>query len=130
MLVWKLPVAPTTDKTAITINTAGVRKWVIKDAAASPLTFDYPSLDVNKHDDVVVSFRASSKTAANQVRYAVFYHDESQFRQPKVLTVPIKTGTGGGRIDYVTSTIDPSDDETVWFIGRDQDGAVIGSVRP
>ena len=130
VLVWKLPVAPSFDKTSIVIDTAGVRKWVIKDAGASPLTFDYPSLDVNKHDDIVVSFRASSKAAANQVRYAVFYHDESQFRKPKVLTVPIKTGKGGGRIDYVTSTIDPSDDETVWFIGRDQDGAVIGSVRP
>lgn len=43
------------------------------------------------------------------------------------LTSP-SSGSSGNRIDLVTSEVDPSDDETGWFISGDADGPLLASL--
>ena len=123
VLVWRVPISLSADKKQILLG-HDAKKWTLNGSR----TRDYVTIDVDKNEDVVVSFRAYDTTTPTRVRYAILYHGDSSFRDSVELTSP-STGPSGGRIDLVTSAVDPSDDETIWFITRDAAGALIGSVH-
>jgi hypothetical protein len=123
--VWRVPISLSGDKKHVILDTEKARKWTL----AGTRSRDYVSIDVNKDEDVVISFRAYDAKTPTRIRYAILYHGESSFRESVELTSP-STGSSGNRIDLVTSEVDPSDNETVWFISRDADGPLIASVRP
>ena len=123
--VWRVPISLSGDKKHIILDTEKARKWTL----AGTRSRDYVTIDVNKDEDVVISFRAYDAKTPTRMRYAILYHGESSFREPIELSSP-SAGSSGNRIDLVTSEVDPSDDETVWFISRDADGPLIASVRP
>ncbi|HEX4665330.1 MAG TPA: hypothetical protein VH207_01925 [Chthoniobacterales bacterium] len=123
--VWRVPISLSGDKKQIILDLQNARKWTLAGAHSR----DYVSLDVNKDEDVVISFRAYDAKTPTRIRYAVLYHGESSFRESVELSSP-SGGSSGDRIDLVTSEVDPSDDETIWFISRDADGPLIASVRP
>ena len=125
VLVWRVPISLSPDKKQIVLDTHNAKKWTL----SGNRTRDYATIDVDKKEDVVVSFRAYDPTTPTRVRYAILYHGDSSFRDSVELTSP-GTGSSGGRIDLVTSEVDPSDDETIWFITRDAAGALIASVHP
>jgi hypothetical protein len=125
VLVWRIPISLSGDKKHIVLDTANAKKWALSGSRSR----DYVSIDVNKDEDVVVSFRAYDATTPTRVRYMILYHGESSFRDSVELTSPSE-GSSGGRIDFVMSEVDPSDDETVWFISRDASGPLVVSVHP
>jgi hypothetical protein len=111
----------------VAIDSAHVQKWILED---KKLKLDNPTIEVTKNNDVVVSFRAWDQGVPNQVWYDVLYWGESSFRHSTVLSAPATGASGGARIDYISSSIDPTDDETVWIIGKDGNGPIVASVRP
>ena len=123
--VWRVPISVSDDKKQIILDTQNARKWTLTGTRSR----DDATVDVNKDEDVVVSFRAYDATTPTQLHYAILYHGEPRFRHSVELTSPSK-GSSGDRIDLVTSQVDPSDDETVWFISRDAGGPLIASVHP
>jgi hypothetical protein len=125
VLVWRVPLSLSGDKKQIVLDTQNAKKWTLKGTR----TRDYVTIDVNKDEDVVVSFRAYDTSTPTRVRYVILYHGDSSFRDSVELTTP-SSGSSGGRIDLVTSAVDPSDDETIWFITRDASGALIATVHP
>jgi hypothetical protein len=131
VIVWRIPVALAPDGKSVVISEFGqpVKKWIIADTSGRGLHFDYSTIDVNANNDVVVSWRAWKTGTPNQVWFAVHYSSESAFRSPRPLSAPTKGGSDG-RIDFVSSSVDPSDDETVWIMGADSVGSIVGSVRP
>jgi len=131
VIVWRIPVALAPDGKSVVISEFGqpVKKWIIADTSGRGLHFDYSTIDVNANNDVVVSWRAWKTGTPNQVWFAVHYNSESAFRSPRPLSAPTKGGSDG-RIDFVSSSVDPSDDETVWIMGADSVGSIVGSVRP
>ena len=123
--VWRVPMSLSGDKKRIILDTQNAKKWTL----TGTRSHDYVTLDVNKDEDVVVSFRAYDATTPTRVRYAILYHGESSFRDSVELTSP-SAGSSGDRIDFVMAEVDPSDDETVWCISRDASGPLIVSVHP
>lgn len=107
--VWRIPVG--FDGAAVTIGSAQAKRWTL---ASSGLSFDYPTVEATAGGDVLVGFRAYSGTQGTQARYAVLRSGESDFRASEVLQQPKAPGWGG-RIDYERSTLDPSDERTVWM---------------
>jgi hypothetical protein len=129
VIVWRAPMVVTPDGGSVFIDNPAVKKWIITDTSGRGLHFDYSTIDVNANFDVVVSWRAWKPGTPNQVWFAVLYNTENAFRSPRPLSAPNKGGWDG-RIDFVSSSVDPSDDETIWIMGADSVGSIVGSVRP
>jgi hypothetical protein len=72
----------------------------------------------------------------------VLYHGETQFRHSMVISQPATQQVcvvnaqnqtvcnPGGRRDFISSSVDPTDDETVWISSVDGTGPIVTSVRP
>lgn len=113
------------------------------DKPGDMVNYDLPALTVNKNEDMVIVYNRSTgfgSTVLPEVRFSVFYHNESQPRPSAVLKrgdfQPKDKKGNDDTIDLATAVVDPSDDLTVWMAHEYGDKAssayktIIGRVRP
>jgi hypothetical protein len=76
--VWRVPISLSGDKKHIILDTEKARKWTL----AGPLSRDYVTIDVNKDEDVVISFRAYDAKTPTGMRYAISIMANLPFANP------------------------------------------------
>jgi hypothetical protein len=127
--VHRIPVSLADVSAKKEIDPNSVRNWSITKANQN---IDYATLDVTRHQDVVVAYRADNKnTMPNLVKYAILYHGESAFRLSRnVVDLPGNSGKGYFALDFVGSQRDTLDPSAVWTLLADENGVVMSSIRP
>lgn len=130
VLVWRIPFGLSPNG-VLSIDGNHVGKWAI---SQSNRIFDYPTIEVTRNGDIVVAFRAWNTNVPDQLWVDVLYHGETQFRHSMAISSPATQDVccqpGNSSLDFISSSIDPADDETVWIISVDGTGTIVTSVRP
>jgi hypothetical protein len=127
--VWRIPFA-LSPHGVLSIDGNHVGKFAI---SQHNLNFDYPTIEVTRNGDIVVAFRAWNANTPDQLWIDVLYHGETQFRTSRVVSNPGTQNVGApgsSGLDFISSSIDPGDDETVWISSVDGTGTIVTSVRP
>lgn len=132
VVVRRLPLATSDVTGKKTIPEGKVSTWSI---SADNENVAYPTIDVTVNQDVVVSYVAYNKaTMPNEVKYAILYSGEANFRPAKPVedAAFLSGGNGPGfqKLDFVGSQRDIHDPAAVWSILADRDGVVLSLIRP
>jgi hypothetical protein len=138
--VIRIPVSRSSDGSAVHYSEKpehGFFDVSIGNNDADRLSYIFPSVGVNKNDDMVIAYErigAEFDTPQNaSVRYDAFYHNETQIRHSVALQEGGALGPGEQvdipDIDLPGTAIDPQDDLTVWIANAYGEVVVEGGKR-
>lgn len=87
---------------------------------AEHMYYGWPAVEVNRNGDMVIIYARIGSTIYPQVRFSVYYHNESDIRPSRLLhdgEAPYDQGGSPLRWgDCAGASVDPSDDTAIWVV--------------